>query len=179
MSWYPMVSREPGQPGPVFRVADAPQIMEESGEALWNTMAHPCGKKYTRIYHVFCFFLKVTVVFFSVSVATGKNILQTECAGAALGANFGTQKWDVFAWFPLDPYCNWLRMENYIIYGGKIIYVLGNYIWQSYMEVNLTYGYLCKSYMVICHSYVSLNEQAEQLLNRRPCVGMDAGSSYY
>jgi hypothetical protein len=47
------------------------------------------------------------------------------------------------------------------------------------MEVNLTYGYLCKSYMAICHSYVSLNEQAEQLLNRRPCVGMDAGSSYY
>ena len=47
------------------------------------------------------------------------------------------------------------------------------------MEVNLTYGYLCKSYMEICHSYVSLNEQAEQLLNRRPCVGMDAGSSYY
>ena len=59
-----MVSREPGQPGPVFRVADAPQIMEESGEALWNTMAHPCGKKYTRLYHVFCFFLNVTAVFF-------------------------------------------------------------------------------------------------------------------
>lgn len=38
------------------------------------------------------------------------------------------------------------------------------------MEVNLTYGYLCKSYMAICHSYVSLNEQAEQLLNRRPYV---------
>jgi hypothetical protein len=44
----------------------------------------------------FVFSLKVTV-FFSVNVATGKNILQTECAGAALGANFGTQKWDVFA----------------------------------------------------------------------------------